>query len=83
MSAAQWWQERLSSARQELAGQNMEILGPAPAGIPRIKDRYRWQLILKGYASREIRQVAAAVLEQAGVRFKQVAVSIDVDPVSL
>lgn len=83
ISAAQWWQERLSSARQELAGQNMEILGPAPAGIPRIKDRYRWQLILKGYASREIRQVAAAVLEQAGVRFKQVAVSIDVDPVSL
>lgn len=83
IAAAQWWQERLNSARQELAEQDMEVLGPAPAGIPRIKDRYRWQLILKGYASREIRKVAAAVLDQAGTRFKQVSVSIDVDPLSL
>lgn len=83
INAAQLWQEHLNLIREQLNGQNIEILGPAPAGIPRIKDRYRWQLILKGLDSREVRAVAGAVLEQYGLKYKQVAVSIDVDPVSL
>ncbi|CCO07187.1 replication restart helicase PriA [Desulforamulus hydrothermalis] len=83
MAAAQYWQERLAEAGRNLAVRDWEILGPAPAGIPRIKNRYRWQLILKGMASRDIRRLAAAVLEQAGTRYKQVAVSIDVDPLNL
>jgi primosomal protein N' (replication factor Y) (superfamily II helicase) len=27
----------------------VRILGPAPAGLARLKDRYRWQLLLKSY----------------------------------
>ncbi|AQS59049.1 primosomal protein N' [Desulforamulus ferrireducens] len=81
MAAAQWWQDQLAAAKQAAGFSQVEILGPAPAGIPKIKDRYRWQLIIKGTMSKEIRNIAAKVLEQAGLRFKQVAVSIDVDPI--
>lgn len=80
MAAAHWWQDQLTAARQATGFSEVEILGPAPAGVPKIKDRYRWQLIIKGAMSKEIRRIAANVLEQAGLRFKQVAVSIDVDP---
>ncbi|SHJ96028.1 primosomal protein N' [Desulforamulus aeronauticus] len=83
LAAAHWWQGQLTTTKQSSGFQKIEILGPAPAGIPKIKDRYRWQLIIKGSISKEIRSVAAQVLEQAGLRFKQVAVSIDVDPVSM
>ncbi|ABO50230.1 replication restart DNA helicase PriA [Desulforamulus reducens MI-1] len=83
ISAAQSWQERLTVIAKKVGNVDIEVLGPAPAGIPRIKDRYRWQLILRGSVSRDIRKIAALVLEQAGIRFKQVSVSIDVDPLTL
>lgn len=83
ISAAQWWQQNLNQAKEKLKVQAVDILGPAPAGIPRIKDRYRWQLIIKGTVSTEIRKIAAEVLERAGIRFKTVKVSIDVDPLSI
>lgn len=83
IAAAEWWQDKLTAIKHECGGQEIEILGPAPAGIPKIKDRWRWQLVIKGPDSREIRNVARIALAQAGIRFKQVAVSIDVDPVSL
>lgn len=81
--AARFWREQLSTAKLNLGLDKIEILGPAPAGILRIKDRFRWQLILKGQISREVRKVSQNVLEQVGLRYKQVSVSIDVDPVSL
>lgn len=83
IAAAQWWQESLLAVRNETESKGIEVLGPAPAGIPKIKERYRWQLIIKGPVSTEIRKVAGTVLEKAGIRFKQVTVSIDVDPLSL
>ncbi|WP_273483240.1 replication restart helicase PriA [Desulforamulus ruminis] len=81
IGAGQWWRDRLVNENGAANYQGIEILGPAPAGIPKIKDRYRWQLMIKGSVSKEIRQITRSVLEQAGIRFKQVSVSIDVDPV--
>lgn len=83
IGAAQWWRDRLSDEKNLSGFREMEVLGPAPAGIPKMKDRFRWQLIIKGAVSKQIRSIVRGVLQQAGIRFKQVAVSIDVDPVSL
>lgn len=81
--AAQFWQEQLSQMKVKLGIENVEVLGPAPASLSKIKDRYRWQLILKGPVSREVRKVTENVLNEMGIKYKQVAVSIDVDPMSL
>ncbi|MEG6522149.1 primosomal protein N' [Desulfotomaculum sp. 1211_IL3151] len=83
LSAAQVWLERLSKTRQETDLSNIDILGPAPAGITRINDRYRWQLLLRGPVSRDLRKIVTLVLEQLGIRYKQVTVSIDVDPLTI
>jgi primosomal protein N' (replication factor Y) len=57
------------------------VLGPAPAPLDRIKDRYRWQLLLKGKSSDELHCIIHRLEElkgelvQGGCRIK-----IDVDP---
>jgi primosomal protein N' (replication factor Y) len=46
---------RLAAALQRLLRQDehlrprIQVLGPAPAGLSRLKERYRWQLLLKSY----------------------------------
>jgi primosomal protein N' (replication factor Y) len=36
-------------SRNELLHARVQVLGPAPAGLSRLKGRYRWQLLLKSY----------------------------------
>jgi hypothetical protein len=37
-----------AAARQLLARRNVAVLGPAPPLVPRVKNRYREQMLLKG-----------------------------------
>ncbi|HET9201268.1 MAG TPA: primosomal protein N', partial [Dehalococcoidia bacterium] len=52
---------------------DVEVVGPAPAYVPRSRGRYRWELLLKGIEPSEI--LDQATLGQSW--------SVDVDPVSL
>jgi primosomal protein N' (replication factor Y) len=58
------------------------ILGPAPAGIVKIKGRYRYQLILKLYGiklpSALIRQAQAELM--SAFRGKNLVITTDIDP---
>ncbi len=56
-----------------LREQQLEVLGPAPAYMRRIRGRYRWQILLKG---RELGPVMRDVRLRPGW-------AIDVDPISL
>ncbi|MBI5779416.1 MAG: primosomal protein N' [Planctomycetes bacterium] len=73
--------ERIGEGKLIEAG-DIEILGPAPAPILRIRDRFRWHLVLK------IKELASVQKYFKGL-FKMpfakggVQVSIDTDPVSL
>ncbi|MFN0180670.1 MAG: primosomal protein N' [Gemmatimonadales bacterium] len=59
----------------------IELLGPAPCPIAKVKDRYRWHLIAKGQPGELGRMVryAAGRLETSA----EVRIAIDRDPVSL
>lgn len=67
-----------------------QILGPAASPIPKIKKKYRWQILLKinknrdagGNKIREAIQNARELFE-SGKRQRGVRVAIDVDPVSI
>lgn len=66
-------------------GRSLEVLGPVPAPIARIKGRYRWQLLLKGENSRLI-HLATAVVQQAERALTLgtgVQIVLDVDPVDM
>ncbi|MGE0871517.1 MAG: primosomal protein N' [Kofleriaceae bacterium] len=65
--------------RPELGG-TVDIRGPVPAPLARLRGRSRWQIWLRGADRRALRSVARSVLttELAG----NVRVALDVDPMS-
>jgi primosomal protein N' (replication factor Y) len=57
------------------------VLGPAPAPIERIKQRYRWQVLVKARERPDLRATLAKLASYpAGDGFR---VSIDIDPVNM
>ncbi len=70
--------EKAISGRGDL----VDVLGPAPAPLQRIKDQYRWQLVLKG-PRRNLLKVAILecldALEKSRPVFKP-AVNVDINP---
>ena len=65
--------ERLSMEIASRGIDNIRLIGPAPAYIPRLRGRYRWQVILRG-------SEIAAFLSQVTVPQGWV---IDIDPVGV
>ncbi len=62
----------------------MEVLGPAPAPIDRLRDRYRWQILLKGQQSSLLHDQCRKILEnQSSIMKGDVRVAIDIDPESM
>lgn len=59
-----------------------EVLGPAPATIARVKNRYRWQILLK-FASELLCYLPSLEALRSLVRAKTVRVAIDVDPLTI
>jgi len=65
-----------------LAGSNLEVLGPAPAPITRIKGEARYHLIIKSFDEKALRQALDAI---QGARRKSASVQavVDVDPTNM
>ncbi|MFQ5482021.1 MAG: hypothetical protein ACE5ER_04615, partial [Nitrospinaceae bacterium] len=64
----------------------VELLGPAHAALYRLKDRFRWHLILRAAELNELQGVLRPLQEDTG--FRRLAggntkIIIDVDPVNL
>jgi primosomal protein N' (replication factor Y) len=75
-NVAEWCRELI--ARHELP---LSVLGPAPCPLARIKDRWRWHVLLKGpqeSLGRLVRYAAGRITASGDVRLV-----IDRDPVSL
>ncbi|MEW6221272.1 MAG: primosomal protein N' [Thermodesulfobacteriota bacterium] len=65
-----------------LAG--LTVLGPAPAPLVRLKDRFRWQILLKGRQIDDLhRLVTALELERLAGLGTAVQMHVDVDPESM
>jgi len=62
--------------------EKIEILGPAPAPIEKLRNRYRWQLLLKGKKSSSLLELAKQGRE-ALPRSLSVRLHIDVDPYNM
>lgn len=67
----------------QLSDSQISYIGPAPAPIERIRDVYRWHLIIKGFTGGQ-KGVLQKILEEERKRFSnKVNIIIDVDPQSL
>lgn len=72
-------------ARQQGAGNGIDILGPAPAPIHKIRDLFRWQLLLKSGNLRGLRALCASLTSSKASTLGATSVKllVDVDPESM
>jgi len=69
--------------RTRLSGAGVELLGPAPAVFPRLKDRYRFQILVKGTLGKRNKAWLAECLRSFKDEFRGLDVVHDIDPVSM
>ena len=62
--------------------EHIEILGPAPSPIEKLRNRYRWQLLLKGDQIGPLIGLASTVRETF-TKARNVRLHIDVDPYNM
>jgi primosomal protein N' (replication factor Y) len=73
---------RAQLARNEKWRRQIEVLGPAPAPILKLRSRYRWQLLLKGKQSSALLELASHA-RRLLPRSRVCRLHIDVDPYSM
>ncbi len=74
-----------ASLGRAAAPEKLRVLGPAPAPIERLKQRYRWQVMIKSKELRPMRAALAAMRAEVGpgAERDQVFLIIDIDPVRM
>ena len=84
MQAANVFREQLRATLQyaDISTEHTELLGPAPASVAKINNRYHFRLTLSCENSRPLRRLLAGVLKQfsADRNYKDVTVFADVNP---
>ncbi len=70
-------------ARAAAKGTSVEVLGPAPAPIARLRDRFRFRVMLKSPDRPALRKTLLAIEHARGSLGRTVRASIDVDPMQL
>ncbi|MEA3385669.1 MAG: primosomal protein N', partial [Thermodesulfobacteriota bacterium] len=76
--------EKLAKGIKSTGGSQVEVLGPAPAPRAKIKDRYRWQILLKSSSLSNLRALCTGILaRKADMVPSGVRMEVDVDPYSL
>lgn len=71
------------AVRMQLARDGLEVLGPAPAVFPRLLNRHRRQLLLKGEASRAQKGWLADCCRALRDAYRGLDTVLDIDPVGL
>ena len=73
---------RAIQQRDQAFANTIEILGPAPAPIQRLRNRYRWQILLKGKKDSPLLQLARQARENLP-NSRSVRLRVDVDPYNM
>ena len=78
--AGEWLRELIATR----AGDEVTVVGPAPCPIERIKNRWRWHVLLKSAHPGELTRVSRYFMERFEVpNTAQLRVTLDRDPVAL
>lgn len=68
---------------RDVFGEQIELLGPAPAPVPKLRNNYRWHLLIKGDSPEDLLQLLKLNQQQMETLFntnKNIKVSIDMEP---
>jgi primosomal protein N' (replication factor Y) len=73
--------DKLATVARRAGGEHVRVLGPAPAPIPRLRNRYRFHVLLRATDRAELRKSLLAVA-RAELDHK-VRLALDVDPMNM
>ena len=74
--------KKVKEKAEEFGG--LEVLGPTPCIIYRIKENYRWQIIVKGeFSSKFSKSIKDILYDKANNVYNDIRVSMDINPNSL
>jgi len=77
-------QQLLQQAVKPLHGiDDIEVLGPSPAVIARVKDQWRWHMLVKCYQPASFQAAMAAIGTVEDLATRTCRITLDVDPGSL
>ena len=72
---------RIADIARSAVSSGVEVLGPTPAPLARLRNRYRFRFVLRAADRKPLRDALLAVA-RAGVH-RLVRMAIDVDPVNM
>jgi primosomal protein N' (replication factor Y) len=76
--------DSLKSKGYSLKSKSLQILGPAPSPLPKIKNDYRFQMLIKTREVRTVTQTINFIFEKGTEkRYPGVRISVDVDPLDI
>jgi len=81
--AAAWLRGRLAASARAGRALPVELVGPAPAPIERLHNRWRWHFLLRGDSPTALGTVARALAEDFSPPAGDVRIAVDRDPVAL
>lgn len=80
----EFMQKVSEKVKEELKNENLEILGPSPCIITRIKENYRYQIIIKGNINNKIRNLIKDLLYDLSRNiYNEIRISMDINPNSM
>ena len=66
--------------KKEMSTKAVQVLGPAPAAVPKIRGSFRWNVLLKGRHPQQLIELLRKVLKDFK-RYKGTILTVDVDPI--
>jgi primosomal protein N' (replication factor Y) len=69
-----------ANLKKKKASKSIQILGPAPDVVSRVRGNYRWNIMLKGSSGQRLVQLLRKAIDDFR-RYKGAILSIDVDPI--
>jgi primosomal protein N' (replication factor Y) len=75
--------ERLAKAAGEAGGDAVEVLGPAPAPLARLRDRHRFQLLVRSGDDPALRRAGRAMADAAAALAAPLRAVVDPNPLNM
>jgi primosomal protein N' (replication factor Y) len=75
--------ERLAKAAGEAGGDRVEVLGPAPSPLARLRDRYRFQLLVRSADEPALRRAGRAMADAAVTLAAPLRAVVDPNPLNM
>lgn len=77
-------EKKLPRGRDRIFGDEVHLLGPAPAPLQKVRGRHRWQLLLKGKNISSLKKAAISLMSLfEEINVTGVKWAVDVDPIAM